>query len=177
MILTGSQIWQCVREGSIQIEPFNENQLSPNSYDVRLGDQVIVYSHPYLDTKCNNPYEIISVPLAGFVLERGHYYVGHIAEVVGSDSFVPMLHAKLGIAKLGLFVHVTANLIDIGNHCNFSLHLAPKRDIRVFPGMRIAQVSFWCVQGNINLYQGKYKGARGPAASQSYKHFVDRTKE
>ena len=43
-------------------------------------------------------------------------------------------------------------------------------NIKVYPGMDIAQVSFWKVDGDISLYNGKYKGVRGPASSQSYKH-------
>lgn len=171
MILTGNEIQRCVEDERIGIEPFRKEQINPNSYDVRLGDRILVYLEEIVDTKRKNIYKELYIPSDGFVLKKGHYYVGHIEEVVGSDFFVPMLHGKLTIAKLGLFIHITANLIDIGNHCNFSLHLAPKQNLRIFPGMRIAQVSFWRVQGEIKLYQGKYKGVQGPAASQSFKHF------
>ena len=38
MILTGSEIKKYVENGDIVIEPFNEDQLNPNSYNYRLGE-------------------------------------------------------------------------------------------------------------------------------------------
>ena len=38
MILTGSEIKKYVENGDIVIEPFNEDQLNPYSYNYRLGE-------------------------------------------------------------------------------------------------------------------------------------------
>lgn len=172
MILTGPEIEKRTGAGEITIEPFSRAQLNPNSYDVRLGGTLLAYRDAVLDTRQPNPYLEHTIPDDGLVMRAGSFRVGHIVEWIGSDHFVPMLHAKLGTASLGLFVHITANLIDIGNHCNFSLHLYAAKDVRLYTGMAIAQVSFWRPRGAIRLYAGKYKGVRGPAASQSYKHFA-----
>ena len=43
--------------------------------------------------------------------------------------------------------------------------------LRVYPGMRIGQVTFWKTFGDINLYSGKYQGSTLPMASQVYKDF------
>jgi dCTP deaminase len=171
MILTGREIEARAGAGELTIEPFTRAQLNPNSYDVRLGPTLLGYQGDVLDTRAPNPYAEHAIPADGLVLRAGSFFVGHVAEWIGSDAFVPMLHARLATASLGLFIHVTANLVDVGNHCNFSLHLFAARDIRLHAGMAIAQVSFWRPTGTIRLYAGKYKGVRGPAASQSYKHF------
>lgn len=171
MILTGEAIQRAVDARSIEIDPFDPSRLNANSYDVRLGQSLLRYVDSSLDAREKNAHEELHLGPGGMALRPGEYYIGHVAEIIGSDYFVPMIHGKLQVARLGLFVHVTANLIDIGNHCNFSLHLYPTRCIRIVPGMVIAQVSFWTVQGTITLYQGKYKGVRGPAASQSFRHF------
>lgn len=42
-ILTGERIKQCVKDGSISIEPFKEGLVQPNSVDLTLGDEVRVY--------------------------------------------------------------------------------------------------------------------------------------
>lgn len=171
MILTGREIERRVASKEIEIEPFSPAQLNPNSYDVRLGGTILRYRDEVLDTREKNPHDEEVLPADGRVLPAGSFVVGHIAEWIGSDTFVPMLHARLSAASVGLFVHITANLIDVGNHCNFSLHLFAARDVRLVPGMPVAQVSFWRPTGAIRLYAGKYKGVRGPAASQSFKHF------
>lgn len=170
MILSRKSIINNVKHQNIEIQPFNESKVNPNSYTVTLGNKLLVYKGDFVDTAQKNETEEITIPIEGYVLKKNHFYVGHISEYIGSDFFVPLLHAKLNTAKKGLFVHITANLIDIGNHCNFSLQLYPTENIKVYPGMDIAQVSFWKVDGDISLYNGKYKGVRGPASSQSYKH-------
>jgi len=42
-ILSDSSIADGVRQGDIRIDPFNEEQLNPTSYDLTLGDEVRVY--------------------------------------------------------------------------------------------------------------------------------------
>ena len=42
MILTGHEIRHQVELGNIVIEDFNETQLGPNSYNLRLGDELLV---------------------------------------------------------------------------------------------------------------------------------------
>ena len=46
-MLTGNEIHRQVRGGNIIIEPFNPEFLGPNSYDLHLGDTLLVYDHGY----------------------------------------------------------------------------------------------------------------------------------
>lgn len=82
-----------------------------------------------------------------------------------------MIHAKSGIARLGLFVHITADLIDIGSIGNTTFQLYATKNIRIYSGMLIGQVSFWVPKGKIILYEGKYQNSIGPKASQIHKDF------
>ncbi|MFD8423527.1 hypothetical protein [Streptomyces sp. NPDC059466] len=41
--------------------------------------------------------------------------------------------------RLGLFVNITADLIDIGSHNNWTLRFHAVQPIRIYPGMRIGQ--------------------------------------
>lgn len=176
MILTGKRIIREVESEKIEISPFTDSKVNANSYTVTLGTKLLHYTDDVVDTAVKNSVEEIIIPKEGYVLKKGKFFVGHIAEYIGSDYYVPILHGISEIAKIGLFVHVTANLIDIGNHCNFSLQLVPTENIKVYPGMNIAQISFWKVCGRIKLYKGKYKGVKGPASSQSFKHAGSRMK-
>lgn len=169
MILTGKAIAENVAIGKIDIHPFYPEHVNPNSYDVLLGEKLMVYTDSVLDTAKSNAYEEILIPNEGLVLKKNHFYLGHTLNRIGSDHFVPVIHCKSGIARLGLFIHITADLIDIGFHGNLTLQLFPTHDIKVYPGMKIAQVSFWAVQGPIKLYTGKYQDALGPLTSKSFK--------
>jgi dCTP deaminase len=124
MILTGKAIADCVSTGEIRISPFDHNLINPNSYDLRLGDRLLIYVNDILDPRQDNKAREIIIPREGYVLKGRHFYLGHSAEEIGSDHYVPMLHCKSGIARLGLFIHVTADLIDIGSHGNLTLQPA-----------------------------------------------------
>ena len=169
MILTGPRIEREWKLGRIHIEPFRPNQINPNSYDFRLGSSIKVYNRYVLDPKQRIPTTTLTIPDEGLVLMPGRIYLAHTVEIMGSDYFVPIIRAKSSIARLGLFVHVTADLIDIGSHNQWTLQLNPVQAVRVYANMRVGQVTFWKVLGKIVLYQGKYQGTRGPCESMSYK--------
>jgi dCTP deaminase len=93
---------------------------------------------------------------------------------MGSRSYVPVIKGKSSIGRLGLFIHATADLIDVGSINRWTLQLIPTLDIRVFAGMLIGQVTFWEILGETALYSGKYQGTMRPTASKSYLDFESR---
>jgi dCTP deaminase len=176
MILTGSEIKKQRELGRIWIEPFSEKRLQPNSYDFALGSQLLHYTDELLDTARDNRHEILNIGSEGYVLEPSRIYLGHTVEVMGSASFVPVIRGRSSFARLGLFIHVTADLIDIGSRNQWTLQLHCVQPLKIYPGMLVGQVTFWTVLGDIILYKGKYQGSRGPYPSHSFKEF-DTTKE
>lgn len=171
MILTGSEIRRQHDAARITIDPFDERQLNPNSYDFRLGSRMKVYTAEVLDPRVSNPTDEIEVPDSGYVLTPGRLYLGHTLERMGSDHFVPIIRGKSSIARLGLFIHITADLIDVGSHNQWTLQLNPVHALRIYPRMKIGQVTFWTIKGPITLYDGKYQGTIGPCESRSYLDF------
>ena len=171
MILTGPKIHEEVLNGNIVIDPFDPVQLNPNSYDFRLGSKLKVYKNLELDTKNENETETIELTESGIVLYPNKLYLGHTVEKIGSEKYVPIIRGKSSTGRPGLFVHINADLIDIGYIGRFTLMLHAVQPLRVLPGMRIGQVTFWKVFGDIKLYEGKYQGSMEPAASQVYKDF------
>jgi dCTP deaminase len=166
VILTGREIAAERARGRIEIEPFSGNQVSPNSYDFLLGPTLKKYQHYVLDCRKQNPTVDIPIPEEGYLLEPGRIYLGHTWETMGSDHFVPIIRGRSSTARLGLFVHVTADMIDIGSHNQWTLQLYAVQPVRVYAMMRIGQVTFWKPQGEITLYDGKYQGSHGPWGSQ-----------
>jgi dCTP deaminase len=147
MILTGTEIVEQRRLGRIRIEPFHPEQISPNSYDFRLGDALEMYESDILDFKAENPKVKISIPDEGLVLKTDKIYLAPTEELIGSDHFAAIVHARSSVARMGLFVHVTADLIDIGTYDRWILQLHAVQPVRIFRGMRIGQVTFWSVSG------------------------------
>lgn len=172
MILTGREIEQEWHKGHIWISPFSPEQLQPNSYDFRLGESILQYTNNSLDVRVENPYEMLTIPEEGYVLEPSRIYLGHTIEVMGSNRYVPIIRGRSSVARLGLFIHVTADLIDIGSRNQWTLQLHAVQPLRIYHNMLIGQVTFWTVQGDINLYTGKYQGSMGPTPSRSYRDFV-----
>lgn len=171
MILTGEKIIEEVKSGRIDLFPFSEDKISTNSYDLSLGTTLIRYTSEVIDPRSEPSHEEILIPKEGIVLQPGDFVLGHSVERLGSDFYVPLIHGKSGTARMGLFVHVTADLIDIGSHGVSTFQLYATLPVRIYPNMPIAQVSFWVPTGEIILYKGKYQGSIGPRPSLTYKDF------
>ena len=174
MILTGNEIIKQVNEKNIIIKPFDIKKITTNTYDLQLGKEYIIYTEKLLDPSKPNKYKIKTIPEEGLLLNQGDFILGHSSEIIGSNKFVPIIHAKSSIARLGLFVHVTADLIDIGSIGNITFQLYATLPIKIYPNMLIGQVSFWVPKGKINLYKGKYKNSIGPKASEIHKDFNEK---
>jgi dCTP deaminase len=168
MILTGPEIAKEVARGAITIAPFNASQISPNSYNIRLSKTIATYEDHVLDAARENKTRTVSIPDDGIILQSNLIYLGASIEIIGSAEYVPILRARSSIARLGLFVHVTADLIDLGYVGQLTLQLHAVQRTRIYTGMEIGQVTFWRTQGEKVQYCGKYQGSIGPVPSKSF---------
>ena len=169
MILTGEEVQRQIMDGRIIYHPFDIARLNPNSIDVTLGEKLLRYKDNLIDPRVEPEVEEIEIPSDGFVLKSQSFHLGCTQEIIGSDSFVPMVHAKSSIARAGLFVHVTADLIDIGSIGQVTFQLYATQSFRVFAGMHLGQITFWKPHGQVKLYDGKYQRSVGPQKSMIYK--------
>lgn len=174
MILSGIEIRR--RLGSdIIIEPYNENQLNPNSYNLRLHNELLVYDKPVLDMKVPNPYHIITIPEDGIQLEPNRLYLGRTLEFTETNTLVPMLEGRSSIGRLGLFVHITAGFGDVGFKGFWTLEILCAQPIRVYPGVEICQIFYHTVEGEYETYaKGKYQNNTGIQPSMLHKDFEKR---
>jgi len=171
MILTGIEIEKERANGRITIEPFAPEQVNPNSYNFRLGRTLRVYRTSVLDPKVPNDFEEIEIPEEGYILEPGRLYLAHTIEVLGSEYYAPTFAARSSVARLGMFIHLSSGLGDIGYKGQWTLQLYTLNRIRVYPGMNIGQMMWWRPQGEVVLYDGKYQGASGPRSSDIHVDF------
>ncbi|WBW99108.1 dCTP deaminase [Oceanirhabdus sp. W0125-5] len=171
MILSGKEIKN--RQGKdIIIEPFNEEQLNPNSYNLRLHNKLLVYENDVLDMKNDNKVKEITIPAEGLLLEPNKLYLGRTVEYTETDRLVPMLEGRSSIGRLGLFVHVTAGFGDVGFKGYWTLEIFCVQPIRIYPDVEICQVYYHNIEGEYDKYtSGKYQNNKGIQPSMLYKDF------
>ena len=162
MILTGSEIKKYVENGDIVIEPFNEDQLNPNSYNYRLVETLTFKED-------DGKYSTVKIPEEGFVLYPDRVYLGHTLETLGSRKCAMSLIGRSSTGRLGLFLQVSADLGHTGSVHKWTLELVTAKPFRVYPGMITGQISFWLNYGDASLYEGGYSAYSCPQISKMEK--------
>ena len=72
MILSGKEIERLQGE-EIHIDPFLSEQLNPNSYNLRLHDELLVYQNQLLDMKQDNPVEKVLISQEGLIFQPRYF--------------------------------------------------------------------------------------------------------
>lgn len=166
MILTGTEIKKRVDSGEITLDPFVDDLMNPNSYNYRLGDIILEIIDDVVDTKIPYTTKEIRIPEEGYVLQPGRTYLGVTCEKIGSTKFVPSLIGRSSLGRLGLFLQITADLGHLGTSHHWTLELKCVQPLRVYPKMRIGQVSFWQPEG-LELLEIDYLQKQGNYAEYS----------
>lgn len=174
MILTGNEIRIQQQTGGLFIEDFSEERLNPNSYNLRLAPELLVYTEAVLDPKRDNRTREIVIPEDGYVLRPGTLYLARTMEWTESRDFVPKLEGRSSIGRLGLAIHVTAGFGDAGFCGNWTLELECVQPVKIYPGMEICQISYHTVAGEImDRYHGKYQNSKDVLASRIWREMQD----
>lgn len=171
MILSGREIKN--KQGKeIVIEPFNEKQLNPNSYNLKLHNELLVYEEEILDMKKENKAKKIIIPEDGLLLEPRKLYLGRTVEYTATDNYVPMLEGRSSVGRLGLFIHVTAGFGDVGFRGYWTLEIFCVQPIKIYPGVELCQIYYHSVEGDCDKYtSGKYQNNTGVQPSLLFKDF------
>ena len=196
MILSGLKIAEEVKAGNLRIDCYSEKQLNPNSYNLILADDLLIYDkyancknmfekfrvfvdsmiHPdkyVLDMKRDNPFRIEKIPESGFVLRPRKVYLARTMERTRTDCYVPMLEGRSSVGRLGIFIHATAGFGDVGFDGYWTLELSCVQPVRIYPGVEICQIYYHTIDGEYEPYRsGKYQGNNGVQASMMWKEFA-----
>ena len=171
MILSGKEIQNRLGR-DIFIEPFNPAQLNPNSYNLKLHNELLVYENEILDMKKENKAKNLVIPDEGLVLEPNRLYLGRTKEYTRTEKYVPMLEGRSSIGRLGLFIHVTAGFGDVGFSGYWTLEIYCIQPIRVYAGVDICQIYYHSIEGEYEKYtSGKYQNNTGIQPSLLYRDF------
>ncbi len=171
MILSGKEIQRHIGK-EIVIEPFDAARLNPNSYNLSLADELLVYQNDVLDMKTPNETERIVIPPEGILLQPNKLYLGRTNEYTRTDRFVPMLEGRSSTGRLGLFIHVTAGFGDVGFSGYWTLEIFCVQPIRIYAGAQICQIYYHDVSPDYEAYRsGKYQNNQGIQPSLMYRDF------
>lgn len=173
MILSGLEINNAVCTNDIVIEPYTIKQLNPNSYNLKLHNELLVYDEEYLDMKKDNKYRKIIIPEDGLILEPNKLYLGRTVERTYTNKYVPMLEGRSSIGRLGLFIHITAGFGDVGFDGCWTLEISCIEPVKIYPNVEICQIYYHTLKGSFVPYSadGKYNCNNETQTSRLYREF------
>jgi dCTP deaminase len=171
MILSGKEIKNRLNK-DIVIDPFNDKQVGPNSYNLRLHHELVMYDESVLDLKKEHKVKTVLIPQEGLVLEPGKLYLGRTVEYTKTEKLVPMIEGRSSIGRLGLFIHITAGFGDVGFRGFWTLEIFCVQPIRIYAGVEICQIFYHTIEGEyVNYASSKYQNNQGIQPSLLYKEF------
>ncbi|MEN6450903.1 MAG: dCTP deaminase [Thermoguttaceae bacterium] len=161
MVLSGHEIRRQLGT-NIVIEPFESARLNPNSYNLTLHDELMVYEEVVLDMRKANRVRRLRIPPEGLVLKPQQLYLGRTFERTETHNLVPMIEGRSSIGRLGLFVHVTAGFGDVGFCGYWTLEMFAVQPVRIYAGVAICQIFYHDIRGPFTEY-----------CSDKYQHNTD----
>ena len=171
MIISGLEIKKLLNK-DIFIDPFDELRLNPNSYNLRLHNELMVYDSDILDMKINNCTKSIIIPEEGLTLRPGIIYLARTIERTKTLNHVPMLEGRSSVGRLGLYIHITAGFGDIGFSGYWTLEMSCIQPVKIYPGVEICQIFYHTIKGDSSTsYKSKYQNNTGIQASKMYEDF------
>jgi dCTP deaminase len=180
-VLTGPEIeWRQRPEGRstnkwLSVEPWRPECVGPNSVDVHLGDELVTYclggrEPHWIDPIAPPPTEKClfdhGLGRDAWYLVPGRVYLGCTVETVELTGFCAWVDGRSSFGRLGVSCHVTAGMIDDGFRGRITLEITVVHPTILWPGIRLAQLSFSPVVGQRRPYKGRYQDDAGPVASR-----------
>lgn len=195
-ILTGPAIESLIASGGdvsrrILIRPFDKKFVGPNSVDLHLGDELLIYDvdREYwqddtatgrralvttldtIDMRAKPKTKSIKIPADGYVIEPHRVYLASTAEYTETDGLVPIVWGRSSVGRFGVSVHCTAGFGDTAYRGHWGLQLSCVQPVRIYAGDKIAQVVYFTTEGELRDYAGRYANTPAtPIASRFHEH-------
>jgi len=191
MVLTGLEILAQVKIGSIYIDDFDIKRLNPNSYNLRLHNELKVYDmericieskkeprsygRAVLDMKKMNPTKTLIIPEEGLIIHPGELYLGRTFERTRTNGFCPQIEGRSSVARLGIDIHKTAGWGDDGFDNFWTLEIAATLPVRIYPFVEFCQIIYMKTFGDASMkYKGKYQATGQIDTSKLYEEFENK---
>jgi dCTP deaminase len=175
-ILSDQEIVNALSDGRLKIAPFRPKHLGPASYDLTLNPVLGEVFLPAMVDLGVPPEEYLIYTRMGkddfYDLRPREFILASTTETIGiPPEFAARVEGKSSLARLGLAVHVTGGFIDPGFEGQITLEMVNLSNsvLRLRPGIRIAQIAFMPVVGEVQRpygERGNYQYQDGPTGSR-----------
>lgn len=172
MLLSDRRILEEMKHGNIVIEPFDEQQLGTNSYDVRLGSWFFEPNRNLLTVDFTREEDTLAFwgeprqAVDGVIAIRpGDTILCHTQEVVGGrHGFTTSMRARSSIGRSCLSVCKCAGVGDVGYIARWTMEITNHSHASILlpVGLRVAQILFYHVGETLRHYSGKYGSQSHP---------------
>lgn len=184
MILSDKDILKKIKEGKIKIEPFDKKFVQPSTVDLHLASEVRVFDNwqtGVVDVREKvDVSRVVKITKEGFIVHPGEFLLGATVEKITLPADIAAkLEGRSSLGRLGLVIHATAGYVDPGfsGWLTFELSNLSRLPIRIYGGMKIAQICFFQMSSEVLRPYGtkglgsKYQGQKGPTASRVWLDF------
>ena len=151
------------------VVPYCEEQLNPASYDVLLGDEILLEVPPTDGRRTWLSYDLEEAP---YLLSPGEFILGSTKEVVKVPNDLEAIFCLKSSRGREGYDHALAAYIDPGFEGRVTLELHNMNrfhDLELTAGMRIGQLRFSALAERPDRsysQTGRYHGDMGPAPSR-----------
>jgi dCTP deaminase len=176
MVLSDGEIIGLLEEGSLCIEPLEQEQIQPASVDIRLGNTFCVLEDtPGGIIRLSDDVKYKMITTDKYLLLPGQFVLATTVEYFKMpDNLTAFVEGRSSLGRLGLFIQ-NAGWVDPGFQGEITLELfnANRCAIELESGHRIGQLVFARMEKNaLHPYEGKYQRQRGATGSRVFMDFL-----
>lgn len=183
MVLSDRDIRAYIKSGKIKIDPLKEEHIRPAAIDLTLHENFRVFrnnSHTHIDVK--KEFDVTELVKAqedgGIIIHPREFVLGSTCEVITLPSdLIGLLEGRSSLGRIGIIVHATASFVQPGfsGYLTFEMSNISNMPIKLYAGMRVAQLAFLQMSTPVDLNYGKnknkYQDQEPPTASKIWKDF------
>jgi dCTP deaminase len=156
-LLSDGEILAEMKRGAIKALPFVRGNLGPDSLDITLGDEVLIFKQscdnapidPLKKDGLERCFESVRID-DRFILRKNQFVLANTTERISlSNNISAMLEGRSSLARFGIMVHMTGGVVHAGfgakqpSTLTLEIYSVNPNDIILKPGMKIAQLSFF----------------------------------
>ena len=175
MIVSDRSLKKLLADGTIVVEPLEEQQIQPASIDLRLGGHFLKVDENSMEAiALDRELEYIEFKQEEIIIPPHSFLLAVTRETIRlPENITAFVEGRSSIGRIGLFIQ-NAGWVDPGFKGTITLELynANRLPIRLTSGRRICQIVFAFMDGPADSpYRGKYQNQRDAVGSRV---FLDR---
>ena len=172
MILSDKTITRMLAEGTLRIEPVNQEQIQPASCDIRLGNTFgVVEDTPSGIITLGEEIKYRTIIADKYLILPGQFVLATTMEYFElPDDLTAFVEGRSSLGRMGLFIQ-NAGWVDPGFKGEITLELynANRCAIELTAGRRVGQLVFAKMDAPALVpYNGKYQGQTGATGSRVF---------